>query len=157
VAPMLELAELRDFQNKYTEAEDLYRQVLKSDRSNGTALNNLAWLLAQKPGGAAEALALIDRAIEVHGPAPGLLDTRATVNLARDRADAAIRDLEEANLESPGAPRLFHLARAQLKAKDRATAAKTFAEAKRLGFDPQQLHPLERDQARRVVSDLEAR
>ncbi|HMF14671.1 MAG TPA: tetratricopeptide repeat protein, partial [Gemmataceae bacterium] len=155
--PLLFLAELRDLQKKYVEAEALYRQVLTSDRSNGTALNNLAWLLAQKADGAAEALQLIDRAIQVHGPAPGLLDTRATVNLARDQAGAAIRDLEEANVESPGAPRLFHLARAQLKAKDRAAAAKTFAEAKRLGFDPEQLHPLERDLAIRVAGELGSR
>ncbi|HMF15446.1 MAG TPA: tetratricopeptide repeat protein, partial [Gemmataceae bacterium] len=158
-APLLFLAELRDLQKKYADAEALYRQVLKSDPSNGTALNNLAWLLAQKTDadGAAEALKLIDRAIEVHGPAPGLLDTRASVNLARGQATAAVRDLEEANTESPGAPRLFHLARAQLKAKDRAAAVKTFAEAKRLGFDPQQLHPLERDLAGRFANELGSR
>jgi predicted Zn-dependent protease len=129
--------------------------VLKSERGNVTALNNLAWLLAQKADGAAEALELIDRAIEVNGPAPGLLDTRATVNLARNQPDAAIRDLEEANLESPGAPRLFQLARAHLKARDRTAAAKAFTEAKRLGFDPQQLHPLQQDAARRLASELE--
>src|SRR5262249_41550995 len=136
--PLLYLAELRDVQKKYDEAENLYRQVLKMDRSNVTALNNLSWLLAQKSDDAAEALDLISRAIEVNGPAPGLLDTRANVNLARNQTEAAIRDLEEANLESPGAPRLFQLARAYLKAKDRNAAVKAFAEAKRQGFDPQQ-------------------
>ena len=46
------------------------------------------------------------------------------MHLARDQAEAAIHDLEEANSESPGAPRLFQLARAHLKAKDRPAAAK---------------------------------
>ena len=156
-APLLFLAELRDVQGKYAEAEVLYRHVLKADRANATALNNLAWLLVQERGEAAEALELINRAIELHGPAPGLLDTRATVNLARDHADAAVRDLEEANADSPGAPRLFQLARAHLQAKDRSAAVKTFAEAKRLGFDPQQLHPLQQETARRVLRELEAR
>lgn len=156
-APLLFLAELRDLQKKYGEAEALYRQVLKSDRANGTALNNLAWLLAQKSDGAAEALDLINRAIEVHGPAPGLLDTRANVHLARDQTEPAIRDLEEANLESPGGSRAFQLARAYLKAKDRTAAAKAYAEAKRLGFDPQQVHPLQQDLARRLASELESR
>jgi tetratricopeptide (TPR) repeat protein len=155
-SPLLFLAELRDFQKKYGEAEALYRQVLKLERGNVTALNNLAWLLAQESGSATEALEMINKAIEVNGPAPGLLDTRATVNLARDQTVAAIRDLEEANQESPGAPRMYQLARAHLKAKNRTAAAKAFAEAKRLGFDPKQLHPLQQETARLVARELEA-
>jgi tetratricopeptide (TPR) repeat protein len=156
-APLLYLAELRDLQKKYPEAEALYRQALRLDANNATALNNLAWLLAQKSDTAAEALQLINRAIELVGPAPGLLDTRANALLASDQTTPAIKDLEDANLEAPGAPRLFQLARAHLKAKDHAAAAKAFAEAKRLGFDPQQLHPLQQDLARRVASELESR
>jgi tetratricopeptide (TPR) repeat protein len=155
--PLLYLAELRDLQKKYIEAETLYRQVLKLDHGNVTALNNLAWLLALKSGGAAEGMDLINRAIDANGPAPALLDTRANVNLARNQAEAAVRDLEEANLESPGAPRLFQLARAHLKANDRPAAVKAYTEAKRLGFDPQQLHPLQRDLARSLASELESR
>lgn len=156
-APLLYLAELRDLQKKYAEAEAFYRQALRLDPNNATALNNLAWLLAQKPENAAESLQLVNRAIEIIGPAPGLLDTRANALLASDQTSAAIKDLEEANLEAPGAPRLFQLARAHLKAKDRSAAAQALTEAKRLGFDPQQLHPLQQDLARRVASELEAR
>jgi tetratricopeptide (TPR) repeat protein len=157
VSPLLFLAELRDLQKKYDKAATLYRHVLKLDKSNITALNNLAWLLAQNTNGADEALALINQAIQVNGPTPGLLDTRATVNLARDQTKAAISDLQEANQASPVAPRLFQLARAHLKAKDRPAAAKAFAEAKRLGFDPKQLHPLQQEAASRVASELESR
>jgi tetratricopeptide (TPR) repeat protein len=156
-APLLYLAELRDLQKKYTEAEALYRQALHLDPNSATALNNLAWLLAQKPEGAAESLQLINRAIEIVGPAPGLLDTRANALLASDQTSAAIKDLEEANLEAPGAPRLFQLARAHLKAKDRSAAAKALAEAKDKGFDPGQLHPLQQNLARQVAGELEAR
>src|SRR5262249_51841793 len=145
-APLLFLAELRDLQARYGEAIALYRQVLKIDRSNNIALNNLAWLLAaQTSDGAAEALDLINRAIAVHGPAPGLPDPRATVHLARNQTQPAIHDLQEANAESPGGTRLFQLARAHFVAKDRTAASKAFAEAKRLGFDPQQVHPLQQD------------
>jgi tetratricopeptide (TPR) repeat protein len=157
VSPLLSLAELRDLQKRYDDAVVLYRDVLKLDRRNVTALNNLAWLLAQKNDGAGEALGLIETAIEVNGPAPGLLDTRATVNLARNQPDAAIRDLQQANQELPVAPRLFQLARAHLNARNRPAAAKAFAEAKRLGFDPKQLHPLQQDTARVVVEELEIR
>jgi tetratricopeptide (TPR) repeat protein len=154
---LLYLAELRDLQKRYADAEDLYRQVLTRERTNATALNNLAWLLAQKKDGAAEALELINRAIDLQGPAPGLLDTRANVYLAGDQAEAAIKDLEEAAAEAPGAPRLFQLARARLKAKDRTAAAKAFAEAKRLGFDPKQLHPLQQELAQSLSRELESR
>src|SRR5262249_60838881 len=99
----------------------------------------------------------ITRATGLKAPAPGLLDTGATGNLARDQTGAAIRDLVEATQESPVAPRLFQLARAHLKAKDRTAATKAFTEAKRLGFDPRQLHPLQQDAARLVASELESR
>jgi tetratricopeptide (TPR) repeat protein len=157
LAPLLYLAELLDLEQEYDQAEALYRQILQRDPTNATALNNLAWLRAQEPNGAGEALALINQAIEVHGPAPGLLDTRANALLADDKPGEAIKDLEEANLESPGAPRLFQLARAHLKNKDRTAASKALSEAKRLGFNPQQLHPLQQNLARQVASELESR
>ncbi|HZT81556.1 MAG TPA: tetratricopeptide repeat protein, partial [Gemmataceae bacterium] len=156
LALLLQLADLRDLQRKYADAEALYRQVLKRDPTNATALNNLSWLLANDPRKAAEALELVNRAIEAHGPRADLLDTRATAYLALGQAEAAVKDLQAVVAEAPSPGRHFQLARAHLKAQDRAAAAKAFAEAKRLGFTPQQMHPLQQDTARSVAGELES-
>ncbi len=154
---LLHLADLRDLQNRFADAQALYRQVLKQDKYNVIALNNLAWLLAQSSDGAAEAQKLIDLAIKVHGPRTELLDTRAMVSLTLGQFGPTIKDLEEVTAKAPTASRYFHLASAQLLAHNRDAAAKSFAEAQRRGFHPNQLHPLERKLAQRVTGDLESR
>ena len=45
-ALLLTLADLRDFQGRYDEAETLYRRMIDKEPDNVLALNNLAWLLA---------------------------------------------------------------------------------------------------------------
>src|SRR5262249_52284746 len=72
------------------------RRALAQGRNNQIAQNNLAFLLALKaPGatGSAEALKLIQAAIDEAGPHPELLDTRAVVHLAVGKADLAFKDL----------------------------------------------------------------
>ena len=61
--------------------------------ANVVALNNLAYLLALNGGSQAEALALIQRAIDQAGPDPEMLDTRALVYLKGGQADRAGKDL----------------------------------------------------------------
>ena len=61
-------AGLADLRGRYEEAERFCRKVLELEERNLAALNNLAWLLAQKPAKANEALTLINRAIELGGP-----------------------------------------------------------------------------------------
>src|SRR5207253_903230 len=105
---LLQLADLRDLEGRLPEAEALYRQVLDRQPRNVVALNNLSWMLAQKPDRSAEALPLIDRAIETSGPVAELLDTRSTVYLALGRGDRAVADLEAATQDAPTATRYFH-------------------------------------------------
>ncbi len=151
----LYLADLRDLQKRFAEAEALYRQVLERDRQNLIALNNLAWLLTQRPDAHAEARALIDRALAVYGPRAELLDTRAKVYLALGQTAFAVKDLEQATAENPTAPRYFQLALAHWKASNREAARKVYTQAKRWGFHPDQLHPLDREMARRIAEELQ--
>lgn len=151
---LLHLADVRDLQERYEDAVALYRQVLKQEEGNVVALNNLAWLLAQKPDGAAEALTLINQAIQLVGPRAELLDTRAVVHLAQQRTDRAIADLEQSNAEAPNSQRYFHLARAHLLAKDSESAAAFWKKAKASGLEPAQLHPVERVAYRKMADDL---
>ncbi|HLJ94379.1 MAG TPA: tetratricopeptide repeat protein, partial [Gemmataceae bacterium] len=100
------MAGLRSLEQKYEEAEKVYRQILQQDPKNALARNNLAWLLAARDGRpkALEALDLINQAIQLVGPSSELLDTRAFVRLKLDAADEALKDLEDARREEEQKP-----------------------------------------------------
>src|SRR5262249_39980669 len=58
----LKLADVYELQEKFPEAEALYRQVLEGHPNDVAAANNLAWLLAFQKDRSEEALNLINRA-----------------------------------------------------------------------------------------------
>jgi tetratricopeptide (TPR) repeat protein len=154
---LLELADLQDARGRYTEAEALYRQVLDRQPRDIVAANNLAWLLAQKPERAAEALRLVERALEVAGPRAELLDTRAAVYLAQSRYDLAVADLERVTRDAPTGGRFFRLARAYKQASNAKAASKAWREARALDLQPQHLHPVERVAFQKLQQELEPR
>jgi tetratricopeptide (TPR) repeat protein len=104
----------------------------------------LAWLLALKEGPNTEALTLVQRAIDLWGPQPDFLDTRAVILLTMNQPSAAIADLEQVIRLKPSPAAYFHLARAHYQAQDRARAVASFQQAKDQGLTPLTLHPLER-------------
>src|SRR5262249_26531529 len=154
---LLHAADPQDLRGRYGLAEKLYRRVLEGDADNLVALNNLAWLLAERSGKGAEALPLIERAIAVHGPRADLLDTRAAVYLALGQTQQAIADLEQANADSPTSSRWFHLARAHQLGKNGSAALDALQKAKASGLKLEMLHPVERVTFRKVAEELEQR
>jgi tetratricopeptide (TPR) repeat protein len=155
---LLQLAQIEDLRGRYGEVEKLYRQVLTLDGRNVVAMNNLAWLLAQqKPKQCAEALELINRAIELLGPQPDLLDTRASVYLALGKNDLAIVDLELANADRPLPMRYFHLAQAHRAANNNKTAADLLKKATGAGLKAEHLHPAERVAFIKLLSEMDQR
>jgi tetratricopeptide (TPR) repeat protein len=158
---LLALATIRNFQGRYDDAAALYRRVLEMNSRNGTALNNLAWILALQGGHGPEALSLADRAVEVSGHDAGALDTRAVAALSLEKSDAnriaidrAILDLETLTAEAPTATAYFHLAQAYSRAERQREAAQAWQRAKALGLNPEQLHPLERPGYERLQKEL---
>jgi tetratricopeptide (TPR) repeat protein len=139
-----DLAALRNLQGRFDAAEKLFAQVLRLDKRDALAMNNLAFLLAFRDGKAEEALLLIAQAVEIKGPLPVLLDTRGVVYLAMGRADLAVKDLKEAATERDDAATLFHLALAYDRDKKRVEAVAALKRAESLGLTEQRLHPLER-------------
>lgn len=154
VPARMQLADLMELQGKYGEVEKLCREVLKENDTNLVALNNLAWLLGQKADQAAEALTLIERAIEKHGPRPELLDTRAIVHLNLGNTDKALRDLERVVNEAPTPTRLFHLGRVYEKSRNREQALAMLRQANEQGLTLHQLHPVEQAEYQRVTAEL---
>jgi len=141
----LHLANVMEMRGRYPEVIAAYGVVLEHDPQNVAALNNRAWMMAQLGDRVGEALPLIHRAIELMGPRPDLLDTRAVVQMKLNRADLAIGDLERVTAEAPSATRWFHLACACKLAHRHEAALLAFRQARDLGLRLNQLHPLERD------------
>jgi tetratricopeptide (TPR) repeat protein len=153
----IQLANLEEIQERYAEAEHLYRQVLAKDSNNLVALNNLAWLLGRNPARAAEALALVNRALDRYGPRADLLDTRGVIYLTLGETGRALGDISAAVADTPSATRLLQLARAQSAGGNRPEAQKALANAKAAGLHPERLNTQDQEDYRRLMADLEAK
>jgi len=150
----LNLANIMELTDDFAAAEQLYRAVLKANHESVVALNNLAWLLSRRRDGCDEAATLIDRAIELYGARPELLDTRGMIRFQAGKPDLALADLSSVTTEAPSAGRLLHLARAQAAFGQRQEARQSVARAKSAGLDLKRLHPIEREACRTFIDEL---
>jgi tetratricopeptide (TPR) repeat protein len=157
VALQFDLANVQILQGKYQEAEVIFRRIYDKDRENASSANNLAWLLTIQDDKASEAVTLVDRAIELSGPLPILLDTRGMARMALGQVDSAIEDLQEATNSGPSADRYIHLAQAYVKANRIKEAKEAIQEATVLGLVESKLHPMERKGYRQLIEDLSGR
>lgn len=153
---LIYLADVYDLEGRYSEAESAYRRALMKDANNAMLLNNLAWLLAfQKPSAQQEALTLVNKAIELVGPSPVLLDTRGVIYLMMDNSEEALKDVKMASTQAPSANYSFHLARALAAASKLRDARQAMEEANKRGFDLKSVHPLEKPAAQRLLAVLQ--
>ncbi len=129
------VATLRLMQERFPEAVGLFQQIERNTVERVRTLNNLAIALAEMPMGKNEALTKIDRAIELQGKIPELLDTRGIVLLRLGRFDEARQDFEQAIKRSNDVRFKLHLAQAAMGQKDLAAANKVWSE-----IDPEQLN-----------------
>lgn len=148
------LGTIRDRQGRYPEAVDLYRKALAKNASEVVPLNNLAWLMSLQGDKGADPLKLINRAIQLRGPVPELLDTRAVVYITNGDNPKAIKDLEDAVAIDPAPSRYFHLARAYLAAGDPDAARRSLTKARDEGLKEADVHPLERPALAQVEKAL---
>ena len=77
-ALLTSVAGLRVMENRSADAVAMYRQILAAQPRNVEVLNNLATLLSEQPeaGKPSEALECIEKAIDLAGPQPLLMDTK---------------------------------------------------------------------------------
>jgi len=119
--------------------------------SKGTARRPLAFVLGLT-GKPAQALKLIQAAVDEGGPHPALLDTRAVVYLAGRQADLPINDQQQMMAQAPPGSRYFHLAQAHLLLKDRRAARAAYRRVAALGLQEDSLHALERAAFRKLIA-----
>jgi predicted Zn-dependent protease len=138
------------------EVVKIYRAVLDrkdlSPQLAAVASNNLAFHLAE-PETVAEAEKLVATALAELGPHPDVLDTRGVVLLAAGQGRRAIEDLQEAVL-SPSPAKYIHLASALVSERQLDAARKALEEARKIGFQPEQLSPGDRKRLKAVESAL---
>lgn len=146
------LARIYRAQERFDEVDATYRKIIEINPDNVIALNNLSVLLTLRGRNRDEARQLIDRAVELGGPTPALLDSRAMVKLATGEADSAIDDLKQATADETSPDFYFHLAQAEILRHDGAAAAQALDQARSLGLDDQSLHPLERDAYQQLLA-----
>ncbi|MDA0832302.1 MAG: tetratricopeptide repeat protein [Planctomycetota bacterium] len=150
----LSLARLRELQNRYPDAIAQYRDVLNIEPHNLWAMNNLAYDLSLVQQDLDQALSLINQGIQITGPLPELLDTRAEVYLARNELPKAIDDLTRLIESAPSPMYYYHLAEAYWKSNDLKNARKLFEQAKSSGFSSDRLGPLEKQRYQKFESAL---
>ncbi|MEX0865816.1 MAG: tetratricopeptide repeat protein [Pirellulales bacterium] len=153
-----EWASYNDVIHDHDETIATYRRLLESDLGDvqrGMVANNLAFKLALQGKALAEALQLVNKAIDTLGPSTALLDTRGMVYLQMHRDDDALRDFQDATSTSPiSGDLLFHLALAQQAKADPAAAYEAMEKARMNGFDPLKLDPLSRPMHDRLMDWL---
>jgi cellulose synthase operon protein C len=140
--PHLLLMALADFytvEERYKEAERLYREILERNSMHAVAMNNLAVLLGHQKRNLDEALQLINRAIAIAGPVGAMLDSRATVYMALGQPQKALEDLEIAVSDDPSPIRLFHQAQAYEQAGRTAEAREALKKANAAGLTAEML------------------
>ncbi|MDA1165963.1 MAG: VanZ family protein [Planctomycetota bacterium] len=146
------LADLKSLGEQYSEAEDLYREILLTDARHVPALNSLAWGLAMRGRLLDEASTFVERAIDQAGPVPQLMDTRGCVKLAQSRLRSATDDFLVAT-DAGGDPTTFlHLALVQAESGNVEQADATLKHAIEVGLRAAQLHPFDRELLVRLKS-----
>jgi tetratricopeptide (TPR) repeat protein len=136
---LLTLGDIRVIQDRYTEAENFYREILDKNPGHAVAMNNLAVLLTLQNKKLDEALSLINKAIEISGPLASMLDTRACVYIAQGTAEKAINDMDEAVADAATPVRLFHQAQALNLGNQKYAASSTMQQALKAGLTKEML------------------
>ena len=137
-------ADLMSWRGDSAAAAAAYKAILRENERNVPALNNLGVLLALTGEDYKEAERLLQKAIEIAGPADALIDSYGVIKLASGRPEAAIVDFEKALQTRETAERRFHAAAAYMQLKRFDSAKKSLDRADRLQLSEQELHPLER-------------
>ncbi len=130
-------------------AEQAYRAAIERDASNATALNNVAWLLADRKANLDEALSFARRAAELQPKNAGFADTLGWVYRARGQVAEATRAFETAISLAPKLPDPhYHLGLVHMDAGRKTEALASLQQAVKLGLaEPQAADARRRVQA----------
>ncbi|HVJ66950.1 MAG TPA: tetratricopeptide repeat protein [Caulifigura sp.] len=150
---LLLVADIRDFQARYDDAETAFDEVIKLIPGHVVARNNLAFLLANRKK-TDRALDLIQGAIASAGPAPELLDTQGVVLMMSGRFEEAVGSLSQAVATQDSSLVRLHLAEAYRLWGKPAQSKAEYEKAVALKLPVGRLHPFDRAIFDRLQTEL---
>ena len=147
------MADLLTWSGDNQRADAIHQKLVEENEKDYIVLNNYAFFLALSNGNLSNAKQLINKAIDLAGPLPDLLDTRGYVELALGHSAAAVLDFEDAVKKRESAERYFHLAIAYSKLKKPKKAFEAYERSVELGLMDQVLnHPREQVQLKQLLT-----
>ena len=147
-------AELLSWRGEYREAINAYRKLLARFEESLALRNNLAILLSMTMNEHKEALELLEKAIEIHGPVADLLDSRGIVYLGAGDTKKALTEFYEVIKQNDSAEAHFHLALALAELKQFNDAQVSLDRADTRSISAQTLHPLDRSRLKTLRLQL---
>lgn len=143
---LLALADIAYLRHDFKEAEEIYKQVLKLDPNNATALNNYGYMLAELGERLDEAEAMIRKALKIRPNEPAFWDSLGWVYFQRGEYKKALKWVEKAVKAQPHDAELrYHLGMIFWKLGEREKALRELREAVKIDpTHPQANEALER-------------
>lgn len=151
------LAYIRTVQQRPEDAVALYKQICQSEPRHVLALNNLAVVLSELPTRRQEALQYIDQAIDIAGPQPVLLDTKAMAVLESDAQQAVTLLLEATSIPDPNPLYHLHLAFAYQRLGEFEQAERALQQARANDLDVPQLSRADAEMLKALESTMQKR
>ncbi|MCS7078611.1 MAG: tetratricopeptide repeat protein [Chloracidobacterium sp.] len=144
IAYLVTLSSILERRKQYAESEQLLRTVLSLDPDNPTALNNLGYFLAERNERLDEALALVQRAVNIEPTNSSFLDSLGWVYFKQNRLDLAKYYIEQAlGYDRRNATLNDHLGDVLERMGDLEGARRQWKIARSLATDPEEIHRIE--------------
>ena len=109
----------------YQVAVEAFERAIELDPKHAIALNNAAFVYAERLGETGKALGLAERASEVRPNDPGILDTLGWIQYHLEQFEEAENALRRSVAQRESAESLYHLASVLFK-QDRLRVAETY-------------------------------
>lgn len=145
VAPLLHRATTLDTMKRRSEARPLYEQVLRIRPDESTALNNLAYLLAEEGNELDTALTLAQRAKQKAPNDPMISDTLGWIYIKKGLANNAVPIFNDLTAKYPAVAIFhYHLAMAHSQRGDTAQAKRSIEAALKANPQKQELEDIKK-------------
>ncbi len=128
--PLLALALVLDGTGRSDQAQPIYEQILKIQPDHPVALNNLAFIKAEKGNDLEEALGMAQHALQKQPNSPDIQDTLGWIYIRKNRSEDAVRLFSGLVVKEPNNPIYhYHYGMALQEKGDRASAKRELQKA----------------------------
>lgn len=128
--PLLSLALILDGTGRSDQAQPVYEQILKIQPDHPVALNNLAFIKAEKGADLEEALGMARRALQKDPNSPDIQDTLGWIYIRKNLSEDAVRVFSDLVVKEPKNPVYhYHYGMALQEKGDRASAKRELEKA----------------------------